>query len=410
MKVLILIADSNGGYPVPAVRGGAVSTLVEHIVYENNKKQLCDLEIVSFYDKVAQLKACKQYPKIKFTWVKIPIIIRFFDFFVFNLIRVVKPNAKLISFKSPFSLIWYLYKAKRIVNKTDANKVVIENNIPLVRLLKKSKFSGEWFYHFHNVPRIDAGCRKEFEKITKFICVSEFVSNQISSKNSVIGKIPIEKISVLFNCVDIGLFRPISKSNPKLVEIKKKFGFKKDDFICIFTGRVSEEKGAYQVLKAIQNTSEKTKCLIVGSLTSDYNTMTKYQKNLYELAKNFKNRVFFTGYVSQNDLPYYYNLANVAILPSMWDEPAGLTNIEAMACGIPVITTLSGGISEYVGDCGILLKRDENLIQHLNEAINEVKEKYNEEKSMRSIRRVLDKFNKDNYLESFLFCLDSSRS
>lgn len=40
MKVLILTADSNGGYPVPAVKGGAVSTLIEHLAAGNNEKQI----------------------------------------------------------------------------------------------------------------------------------------------------------------------------------------------------------------------------------------------------------------------------------------------------------------------------------------------------------------------------------
>ena len=408
MKVLILTADSNGGYPVPAVRGGAVSTLIEHIVSENNIKQLCDLEIVSFYDKNALIKASQQYPKIKFTWIYTPKILKFLDLCAFNFVRILRKNAKAISFRSPFSLLWYIYRAKRIVNKTNANKVVIENNIPLVRIMKNSKFTGEWYYHLHNIPRIDAGCRNEFQKVTKFICVSKFVAEQITSKNSVIGKIPQSKTEVLFNCVDTSLFKPISKWDPKLVEIRKKFGFAEDDFICIFTGRLSEEKGSYQILKALQTTCEKIKCLIVGSLLSDFNSMTEYQKDLYKLANNIKSKVFFTGYISPIDLPYYYNLANVAILPSIWDEPAGLTNIEAMACGLPVITTQSGGIPEYVGDCGKILERNEQLILHLEEAINESKEKCNNDKSNYCIKRVLEKFNKDNYLEKFLFCLNNS--
>ena len=135
-----------------------------------------------------------------------------------------------------------------------------------------------------------------------------------------------------------------------------------------------------------------------------------YRTPLYELANNIKSKVFFTGYISQIDLAYYYNLADVAILPSIWDEPAGLTNIEAMACGLPVITTRSGGIPEYVGDCGKLLKRDELLIQHLKETIYEFKEKWNEDKYSYSVKRVLENFNKNNYLEKFLFCLNCSQS
>ena len=108
MRVLILTADSNGGYPVPAVRGGAVSTLIEHIVSENNRKQLCDLEIVSFYDKNAQIKACQQYPKIKFTWINTPKILKLLDLCAFNFVRILRKNKKAISFRSPFSLLWYI--------------------------------------------------------------------------------------------------------------------------------------------------------------------------------------------------------------------------------------------------------------------------------------------------------------
>ena len=48
MKIAIFIADSNGGYPVPAVKGGAVSTLVEHLVEKNNERQLAEMTVVLY--------------------------------------------------------------------------------------------------------------------------------------------------------------------------------------------------------------------------------------------------------------------------------------------------------------------------------------------------------------------------
>lgn len=67
------------------------------------------------------------------------------------------------------------------------------------------------------------------------------------------------------------------------------------------------------------------------------------------LAESMKDRILFTGYINNEELPYMYNLANVAVLLSIWDEPAGLTMIEALSCGIPFISTYSGGIPEYIG-------------------------------------------------------------
>ena len=53
MKICIFVADSNGAFPVPAVRGGAVQTLVDHLVFSNNNDDV-QLTIVSYYDECAR--------------------------------------------------------------------------------------------------------------------------------------------------------------------------------------------------------------------------------------------------------------------------------------------------------------------------------------------------------------------
>ena len=66
-------------------------------------------------------------------------------------------------------------------------------------------------------------------------------------------------------------------------------------------------------------------------------------------------RVFFPGYVSDRDLVYFYNLAELVVYPSMF-EGFGLPPLEAMACGTPVVTTTGGSIPEVVGDAAITLE------------------------------------------------------
>ena len=71
-------------------------------------------------------------------------------------------------------------------------------------------------------------------------------------------------------------------------------------------------------------------------------------------------RVIFTGFVPNDQMPAYYRAADAACFPALWDEPAGITAIEAMACGCPVIATESGGMAEYLqGSGAVLLPRDE---------------------------------------------------
>lgn len=403
MKVLILTADSNGGYPVPAVKGGAVSTLIEHLVRGNNAKHLCDMEVVSFYDKEAEKKAAEEYPNIKFTWIKVPVFLKLLDTCAFNFIRFIKKNGKAISFKSPFSLLYYIKKAKRLTAATDADKIVIENNVPMALIMKNNPFKGKWYYHFHNVPRIDAGCRVEFQKVTRFLCVSKFVADKICSIDSAIGKIEPGKACFLPNCIDTNLFRPILFFNEKLTYYQKKYNLKDTDFVIIFTGRMSEEKGADKLLEAMPLLPKKVKCLVVGSLLAGANISTPYQAKLHALANKLGERVIFTGYIDQKELPYLYNLADVAVLPSMWDEPAGLTIIEAMACKTPVITTNAGGIPEYAGPA-VQLERNESIVEKIAESVSRFLDNpgYQQQMAEMALQHVKNYFDAEEYIDKFV--------
>ena len=150
--------------------------------------------------------------------------------------------------------------------------------------------------------------------------------------------------------------------------------------------------------------TDKIKVLIVGSLLSNTNVVDSYQKRIAELSKALNNKVSYTGYINQMDLPYIYSAADVAVLPSVWDEPAGLTMVEAMACGTPVITTQSGGIPEYVADCGFVLTIDEKLPKNIAEKTERLFLNPNIGTSLseKSIKRVQECFSTENYLDDFI--------
>ena len=363
MKVVFFTADSNGGYPVPAVRGGAVSTLIEHLVAENNNKRLLDMTIVSLYDKEAETKS-KEYPNVHFIWIHVPIIIRLLDKFFFFIVLHFFKKRKAISYRTIFSLLFYIAKSSFLLKKSRYDKVILENNIPLAWIIRLSKYQGEAWYHLHNIPRTTAKCKSVFEKC-KYLCVSEFVARELQT--CPIGPINVDNIRVLYNCVDTSLF---SRKN-SVQEIREKYGIAEDEHLILFVGRLSEEKGIDKLLESIPLLqTDKIKVLIVGSLLSNTNVVDSYQKRIAELSKALNNKVSYTGYINQMELPHIYSAADVAVLPSVWDEPAGLTMVEAMACGTPVITTQSGGIPEYVADCGFVLPIDETLPKNIAEKID----------------------------------------
>lgn len=411
MKVLFFSADSNGGYPIPAVLGGAVSALVEKLVSENNDKQNLDFAIVSFYDPEAKKIAELKYPNVRFIWVKIPKAIRVLDKIVFDYIKKYRKSLKAVSFKSTFSLLLYIVKARRLVRRENSDCIVLENNIPLALILKGNRFHARVCYHLHNVPRINAKCRDVFKRVDDYICVSGFVADEVAKKTNPIGPVPNEKMRILYNCVDTNEFRPIERDSQTLRIYRNRYSIKDDDFVIVFIGRLTAEKGVDLLLKAAKYVhSERIHILIVGSFHYNDAEKTSYQEYLQELSKDIRGKVTFTGYVRNDELQYIYNLADLAVLPSMWDEPAGLTNIEAMSCGIPVITTNSGGIKEYVGDSAIVVERGKNTAEDIARSIkllmdnDALREKY----SLKARERVLNNFDKKKYYQNFCKIIEES--
>jgi glycosyltransferase involved in cell wall biosynthesis len=93
-----------------------------------------------------------------------------------------------------------------------------------------------------------------------------------------------------------------------------------------------------------------------------------YMVELKKEAETVREKVIFTGYVDYRKMPSYLKTADIAVVPSLWEEPFGLTDLEAMASGVPLITTRSGGIPEICEGVAILLDRDD-ICHHLAEAI-----------------------------------------
>lgn len=406
-RVAIFITDSNGGYPVPASKGGAVSTLVEQLVAENEKSNIVDMTIISTYDAKAE-KLSKQYPNIHFSWIKVPKLVKLLDKCAFGVIKNIFKKKKIVSYRSLFSLIHYIIYAKEVLKKESFDKIVLENNIPMAWIIKLSKYSGDYYYHFHNVPRINGKCKEVFEACNGYFCVSDFVGLQIGSKENPIGPINANKIHTLYNCIDTDLFYPRKIAGATRTQIFEKFNISENERVIVFVGRLSEEKGIDKILEAMRFVeTENVKLIIAGSLLYNANIRDEYQDRLHILAEQVKDKVVFAGYINQEELPYLYSVADISVLPSMWDEPAGLTMIEAMACGTPVITTASGGISEYVGDCAVVLDRDVNLVKNIAYKIDNIlqNENYAHEMGQNAAKRIKLKFSLENYLKNFVECM-----
>jgi glycosyltransferase involved in cell wall biosynthesis len=105
-------------------------------------------------------------------------------------------------------------------------------------------------------------------------------------------------------------------------------------------------------------------------------------------------------------MPSYLQLADIAALPSMWEEPFGLTIVEAMAAGLPLVTTRSGGIPEICEGVATIVDRD-NVVENLASAIIDLYEHPEKRKQMATEALERAKlFDKETFTKNFFAALE----
>jgi len=159
------------------------------------------------------------------------------------------------------------------------------------------------------------------------------------------------KIAVIPSAVNIDLFRPVDKP-----AARAKTGLARDEFVVMYVGRLLPRKDIRNVVRALailQETADAPiRLVIVGGETREPNSIkTPEIGELRRLAAELgvAERVTFTGKRQQSELAGYYSAGDV-VVTTPWYEPFGLTPLEAMACGRPVLGSAVGGITFTVQD------------------------------------------------------------
>jgi glycosyltransferase involved in cell wall biosynthesis len=151
--------------------------------------------------------------------------------------------------------------------------------------------------------------------------------------------VPRERISLIPSGVDADHFTPHGYAMPRgsLARI-----------LCV--GRLVERKGYADVIRALPGIPG-TECVVVGGPPADRLDEEPLARKLRTLAKSagVADRVHLVGGVNRQELPAWYRSADVLACPA-WYEPFGLTPLEAMACGVPVVGYAVGGFTDTVVD------------------------------------------------------------
>ena len=150
---------------------------------------------------------------------------------------------------------------------------------------------------------------------------------------------------------------------PVTLDARQQLGLGQDEFIVLQLGRMVPRKGVDNVIRAVAILKHQyqvpVRLLVVGGNAEQPDPIaTPELGRLMALAQslNVADEVTFTGQRRREQLRYYYSAANVFVT-TPWYEPFGITPVEAMACGTPVVGTAVGGIKTTVvdGETGLLV-------------------------------------------------------
>ena len=340
MKKICIITPNV--LPVPAVKGGAVETLVNNIIDENETDKNFDFTVVSIYNKEAKVVS-EKYVNTKFKYINI--------LFNDNIEKLKsKLNGKFILDKVlrkflKINEIVYACKILCFVARQKYDYILIEGGNPFIYKKILKKFGKEkCICHLHG----NISGNYEYDKYFRyFIAISKFVKKRFISNNI----IDENRVFVINNGIKLENFGIMLSEKQKNDE-KKKLGINFNEIVIEFCGRTIPEKGIKELVQAFKkiNNINKCKLLIIGNSQFGNNVSTDFDKELIEESKPVKDKIVFTGYVHNNDLYKLYGVSDISVIPSMWEEPSGLVVMEAMASGLPIITTDSGGIPELVND------------------------------------------------------------
>jgi D-inositol-3-phosphate glycosyltransferase len=168
---------------------------------------------------------------------------------------------------------------------------------------------------------------------------------------------PSERIDVVPCGFDPDEFWPVT------VDARQQLGLDRDEFIILQLGRMVPRKGVDNVIRAVallrHQYQVQARLLVVGGNATEPDPVTTPELGrLMALAQSLgiEQSISFTGQRPRDQLRYYYSAANVFVT-TPWYEPFGITPVEAMACGTPVVGTAVGGIKTTVvdGETGYLV-------------------------------------------------------
>jgi glycosyltransferase involved in cell wall biosynthesis len=313
MKIALICTEK---LPSPAIRGGAIQILIDGVSPLLSKNH--DVTVYSITDP----KLPRQENRKGVKYIRFPA-----STYIGSVAR---------------SLPKFSYDIVHVFNRP--------KNVPRYKAASpQSKFVVSLHNEmFHKKKLSNSEALNTIRSVKKIMTVSNYIGSTVTNRFPSAKS----KVKTVYSGFDASRYLPSwsSKAAPIRSRLHKKYGISGKKVI-LFVGRLSDKKGPDLLFKAMKDVLAKHKdavLVIVGGKWFSDNTIDNYVRTLHKLAKPYGNKVIFTKFVPANRIPDYFLMADVFVCSSQWQEPLARVHYEAMAAGLPIITTKRGGNPEVI--------------------------------------------------------------
>ena len=390
MKIAIL---TSGILPIPAVQGGAVENLTDFYLEYNNQHRLHDITIYSVWHPDVERHPALQSTVNHYVYIKV-------TGFWAKLKKKWYQHTHHEEYYH-YTIEFYLQEAIKDISRRSYDIILIENR-PAYALKLKEVSNAKLVYHLHN-EKLDSKSEKAldiYNAATCIITVSDYIKSRVLTINHY-----DKKTTTVYNGIDLHAFSSCNHSINR-----NSIGLQEDDFVMVFSGRVTAEKGIMQLIEAMTLLQDlpRIKLLVIGSsFYGNDDNENSFAKALREKAAHLSDRIIFTGFIPYAQMPNYLQIADIAVIPSVWDDPFPTTVLEAQATGLPIISTRRGGIPEQITEeSAILLDTDEYFVDNLATAIRDLYQHPEKRKALGQAGLLHSQyFNKERFAKDFFEAL-----
>ena len=183
--------------------------------------------------------------------------------------------------------------------------------------------------------------RQAYETADAVIAVSEGMRRDILRSYPAIDE---SRVSVVRNGIDLEAWRPNRDD-----EVLRGLGIDPDRPTVVFVGRITRQKGLPYLLRAARSLPADVQLVLCAGAPDTPEIMAEVTGLVRELQEERTGVVWIERVLPRHDLTAVLTAATTFVCPSVY-EPLGIVNLEAMACGVPVVGSGTGGIPEVVAD------------------------------------------------------------